>query len=95
MGRKQRRKHAWGRIFEGLQRRKREEPMTQGLIAHLNAILSRYSVTQRDISAQIGITEATLSRILNGQQVPINVTKRAIEHWLDEHNDEYPLRRGL
>ena len=75
--------------------RKRREPMIPGLLAHLNAILSRYNVSQRDIARDIGMNEATLSRILSGKQDPQIMTKRAIERWLDEHQADYPLRRGV
>jgi transcriptional regulator with XRE-family HTH domain len=57
----------------------------------LERILNRYRVTQAEVAADIGVTEATISRIINGRSEPQELTRRAIKAWVDQNIEQYPV----
>jgi transcriptional regulator with XRE-family HTH domain len=64
---------------------------TSETILHINAILARYRVVQREMATEIGIHEGTLSRILGGFQEPLPIIARALDQWLSDHSADYPV----
>ena len=64
----------------------------EGLVDWAYAILDRYNVTQTDIAIEISVTNATLSQLLTGKtNKPHKLTVDALERWLEDSKDEFPV----